>query len=301
MAYITKANLNRIIKKTDINEIINIFGKLEGEVYKSPIYFFNKWEVHELLIMQYILKDFKKFVYEIYKPVELEDTLRFVFESLQPPSYHTNKNCERLLSDYKNFPVPEEIRERALEKAKKERKNEIETENLIFDSVNNFRAWFKKYIDIFNSDPDEFLILLDRRWNIQRRIEEIELKNSGAEDFGDYSLNEIERKIDELLKESRRLYVKNNDKQDIIRRFQKRTFLAYKDEPIPDNTTGLLDSELKDFLKTYDETYKTPSKKLLREYYRKSFNPDLIFEGDLLKSLGFVQCRSCDKPPKNQY
>ena len=40
----------------------------------------------------------------------------------------------------------------------------------------------------------------------------------------------------------------NIDKQEIIKRFQKYTFVGYKSEPIENNNTGLSDIELKEFI-----------------------------------------------------
>ncbi|WP_255077172.1 hypothetical protein [Lacihabitans sp. CCS-44] len=53
MAYITKSNANRILRKIDLSKI----GEVEGDIYKKPIYFLGKSEVKYLLLMQSLLKD----------------------------------------------------------------------------------------------------------------------------------------------------------------------------------------------------------------------------------------------------
>lgn len=60
MAYITKANSKRILRKINLNDIPDI----AGEVYKKPIYFLSKWETKYLLLMQSLLKEPEKFAIE---------------------------------------------------------------------------------------------------------------------------------------------------------------------------------------------------------------------------------------------
>src|SRR5687768_8322381 len=99
MAFITKSNSKRILRKINLSQI----GEMEGDVYKKPIYFLSKYETKYLLLMQSLLKDPEKFAIEVYKPIVNTDTLSFVYESEQPPAYHTNKDCDRLHSGFKNF------------------------------------------------------------------------------------------------------------------------------------------------------------------------------------------------------
>jgi hypothetical protein len=56
----------------------------------------------------------------------------------------------------------------------------------------------------------------------------------------------------------------------------------------------MTDEELRDFLRSYMDKYKTPTKGMLVDYYRVRFNPDLQFSGDLLEQLGFLKCYHCD-------
>src|SRR5690606_38961510 len=135
MAYITKANYKRILRKINLNDIPDI----AGAVYKKPIYFLSSWETKYLLLMKSLLKEPEKFAIEVYQPVVNKDTFQYVFESEQPPSYHSNKNCERLTSKFKNFEIPVEIKERVRERAKKEGKNEQEIVELEKQQVEVFR------------------------------------------------------------------------------------------------------------------------------------------------------------------
>ncbi len=282
MAYITKANSKRILKKINLSSI----GDIEGDVYKMPIYFLSKWETKYLLLMQSLLKEPEKFAIEVYQPVVNKDTYQYVYESEQPPSYHTNKDCERLHSKFKNFEVPFEIKARIREKGGDEELEKMQ--------VQKFRDWFKNHFDLFQNEPDKFLKRLDIDWNVQRKLNEIDKENSGIENFDNYDLADFEKEIDKIIHEAGRFFTSNPDKQSIIRRFQKLTFLAYKKDAIENNDTHLSDSELKDFLREYDSKFKKPLKELLIEYYRIKYNPDLSFDGKILERLNFRECSFCN-------
>lgn len=297
MPYITKSNSKRILRKIRLSDI----GEIEGEVYKKPIYFLSKWETKYLLLMQSLLKEPEKFAIEVYKPVVNKDTFQYVYESEQPPSYHSNKECDRLTSKFKNFEVPFEIKARVREKAEKEGKTETEIENLEKQQVDIFRSWFKENFELFTNDTEGFLKKLDIRWNVQRNVNEIERDNSGVEIKENLNLGELEQEIDKIISEAGRFFNQNTDKQQIIRRFQKLTFLAYKKEEIYGNDTELTDAELKEFLLEYDAKFKKPIKDLLIEYYRVKYNPDLSFEGTLLERLNFRPCSVCDGTASAEY
>ncbi|MFN4000474.1 hypothetical protein [Algoriphagus sp.] len=283
MPYITKSNYRKILRKIDISQI----GEISGTVYKKPIYFLSRNEEKYLLLMQALLKEPEKFLIEYYKPVISKDTLTYVFESKQPPSFHLDKNCDKLNSSFRNFVVPFEIKERAFEKG---------GEDLVEEQVKKFRAWFQSNLELFQTDPNSFLKKLDIDWNVQRKMDEIEVQNSGIKEVENLNLEELEKEIDKIIGQAGYFFVSNPDKQSIIRRFQKLTFLANSEKEIYNNDTGWTDIELKNFLKMYDERYKKPTKKLLLEYYRVLYNPDLSFEGSLLEQLNFKKCSVCENP-----
>lgn len=290
MAYITKANSKRILSKINLRDIPD----MDGEVYKKPIYFLSKWEAKYLLLMQSLLKDPSKFAIEVYRPVVNKDTFQYIYESEQPPSYHSNKSCERLTSRFKNFEVPPEIKLRARERAESEGKSIEDVDKYEIQQVEVFRSWFKEHFQLFQSSTEDFLKKLDVRWNVQRNISEIERDNSGIESIENLNLQQLEIEIDKIISEAGRFFVNEKDKQHIIRRFQKLTFLAYRKGNIDINDTELSDEELRAFLLEYDKKFKKPIKELLIQYYRVKYNPDLSFEGQLLERLNFRSCSVCD-------
>ena len=169
MPYITKANAKRIIKRINLSDIEFV----DGVVYKKPIYFLSSWEAKYLLLMKTLLKEPERFSIEVYNPIINKDTFRYVFESKQPPSYHMDKNCEKLNSDFKNFEIPFEIKARATEKAKREKLSEEETHKLVENKVNTFRHWFMLNFKLFKEDTNAFLRKLEVQWNIRRKISEM--------------------------------------------------------------------------------------------------------------------------------
>ena len=99
--------------------------------------------------------------------------------------------------------------------------------------------------------------------------------------------------IDNLLRAAGSYFRNNPSLQQIIRRYQKWTFLAYINRSKFINNSGLSDDEFIKFLKYYDTEFKKPVKELLIEYYRIKFNPKMTFEGTILQQLGFKMCESC--------
>lgn len=281
MAYITTSNFKRILHKINFNSII----ESQSGVYKKPIYFLSKWESTFLLSMQSFIANPEEFYIDIYKQLEVKDTYKYVFESELAPAYHTDLKCERLHSTYKNFEIPIEITDRVEKRGG--------SEDDVKAVVLKFRAWFKSNIGLFQNDPVQFLKKLDIDWNVYRKLNEVEKDNSGNEHFENYNLGELENEIDRIICEAGRFFNCHIDKQNIIRRFQKLTFLAYKKEPIENNDTLLNDLELKAFLKQYDTQFKKPIIKLLIEYYRVKHNPNLSFEGKILERLNFRECSCC--------
>ncbi|WP_395052678.1 hypothetical protein [Flavobacterium sp.] len=289
MVYITKANAKRILYKANISDV----SKIDDVVFDKEIYFLSSFEKNYLLHMKTLLKNPEQYFIEIYKPVVNKDTYSLVYESPLPPAYHADVNCSRLQSTFKNFEVPHEIKDRVRAKAEKEGKNTTEILELEKQQVEIFRTWFKKNLHSYNCDMNEFLKQLDIRWNVQRKITEIELGNSGIEAIENMDLEELHREINKIITAAGKFFNNNLDKQQVIRRFQKLTFLTYKPDEIYNNDTELSDAELKQFLKEYDQSFKKPVQQLLIQYYRVKYNTNLTFSGKLLKQLQFVPCASC--------
>lgn len=268
MAYITLSNANRIIFQSNLNKL-----DIKNEIYKIPIYFFNKYEINNLLAIQELLIDPEKYFKEYYIPYEPQDSYTFIYEG-KNPSYHADFNCPRLRARYENFIIPEKIREKGK------------------DEIIEFRKWFETVKHLLET-PDIFVMRLQTRWGIVTNPNAIKKDNSGAMEVENLSLTDIESQIDAKIKSAGRFYNQSEKNKSILSSFSKLTYLAYKDIPIENNHTGLSDKELKSFLKEYDNEYKKPLKYLLINYYRIKHNPEIKMEGFLLEKLGFKPCAHC--------
>ncbi|MGB3606952.1 hypothetical protein [Psychroserpens sp.] len=276
MAYLTKSNSLRIIASIDFKKI----GNLNGNVYKKPIYFFSYYEKNNLLGLKELLRDPENFIREYYVPIENKDKFKYVFEGGKP-AYHSKHDCTRLNSNFRNFEIPEAIKERGKEE------------------VIKFRSWFKENQYLLDK-PDVFVARIFSAFKIQVNPKAIDYDNSGVEVIDNLNLQELEIRIDKYISKAGQYFNNSdNEKKDIIRRFQKYTFLAYSDNDINNNDTRFSDLAIKKFLKQYDVHFKKPIKELLIEYYRVLHNPDLKFEGNLLEQLGFKSCKSCIEENSN--
>lgn len=270
MAYITKFNISRILRKHD-----NSDSKVDEKLYDNSIYFFNRFEKNELLAFKAFLKDPANFVEHYYKPIDTKDTRTYVFEyEGRKPSYHKYIDCFLLHQDFKNLKIPEPIIEAGVE-------------------VEEFRKWFmtelKTAFERGAYDVVQERIRLKYNVHVSQQYF-VSYQNSDVEDFNNYSIEELKTKIDHSIKEAGRFYM---DHKKVLKDFSKRTYLAYKEGPIEDNETGMSDADLKSFLKYYNETYKEPVIKMLKEWYRLNFNPDVEINGTILEKLNFKACKNC--------
>ncbi len=273
MAFITDANARSIIYRNDINEL-----DLHGKIYKRNINFFSKFEENELLAIQELLDNPEKYFTETYKPFKKpKDTLAYVFKS-SLPAYHRYSSCELLNSNYVNYEIPLDIQMAGKKKVKK------------------FRRWFKEVQHLFDSKPDVFEARLLARWGIVSNIEEMRIENSGISEFENYSINDLESRIEIRLKSADRYLKKSKKTKSILNKLSKFTYLAYKYDKIRLNDTGYSDEEVRKVLKKYDKKFKKPLKNDLISYYKVTLNPRIKIKGRLLKNLGFKPCKHCHDP-----
>jgi hypothetical protein len=269
MAYITIANANSIIFKSDLKQV-----DLKKQLYKIPIYFFNNYEKNALLAFQELLSDPERYFTEIYKPYRAIDTYTLVFEG-RLPAYHNDPSCIRLNSDFENYEIPQEIQSQGTNK------------------VQEFRLWFSQVMHLLEDRPDAFVARMQAKWGILTNVNAIVLENSGNTHVENYSIEDLEPEIDTCIKSAGRFYYRDGKTKTILRQYSKYASLWKKEDPLKNNHTGYSDTEVKALLKYYDETFKKPLKRNLMEYYRLKLNPDIQMEGYLLERLGFRACSKC--------
>ena len=277
-AIITKSNLNSIV--TSLEEIDQLNSADKDTLYKYPIYFLHKNEIDRLVKQREFLKDPEN-VFKIYKKKKSVDSKKYIFEGAKP-AYHTRADCINLNSNFNNYEIPTEIQE----------KGDAEIEK--------FRKWFKSNQIYLSEKPDLFTLKLQIAFGLSIVPVVINHDNSGLTELDNLNLNDLEERIDSIIKAAGTFYKDNPDKQTIIKRFQKLTFLAYTKNEIKLNDTNYTDDDLKSFLYEYDVMFKKPFKDLLLQYLMVKYNPELKFNGLLLEQLNFKKCHKCQELDVNQ-
>lgn len=283
MAYITDANARRVIRRTEIKDL-----NLAGEVFLIPIYILSPYEKQQLLAYKQLMEDTEDFVRETYKPIELKkDSYTLVYEyDEKKPAFHRALNCARLNQDYQNFTIPDEIRYKP-------------NRQLDFSRIAEFRRWFPTVQHLFQNDKEAFVMRLKAKFGIDTNPAALESANSGPMELRNYDINELETMIRNIITQAGRFYNVSPKHTTILRKFGKYSYLGYSEQAIYNNNTGYSDLEVKEFLKEYDKTYKRPLKIYLREYYRIQYNPELEFNGELLRYLNFNPCSFCYQGGEN--
>lgn len=267
--YITFANSLRMKYYIDKEKI----RVLKGEIYKTKIEYFSKYEVGSLLAIQEFFKNPEYFIKNFYKPVKYIDTFKFVWEG-GFPAYHINRNCNKLNKEYENYEIPMDI----ISKGK--------------DEIIKFRKWFNKNIDLLKK-PDIFAMKLHLVFGIITNPANINVPNSGSTNIFNYNLSEIENEIDKILISADNYYQKNEKTKTILLKNAYRAFIYKKKKPITDNVTEYSEEEIFRILEEFDINFKTPLFKLLIEYYKLKLNPELKFIDSLLDQIGFKPCSTC--------
>lgn len=276
MAYITSYNTHKIVTRNNFKDV-----NLSGQVYRFKLYMFSKYEENCLLAIQELMKNPENYFKQIYDPMVVYDSKKYVFKEHQP-AYHTDKSCERLHSDFTNFELPQAIIE----------KGDLEIER--------FRKWFLENQYLLET-PDTFVMRLELAFGVSYNPKAINYENSGFDELENYSVQELENKIDSLIKETGRYYYATEKNTTILKDFGKISGCAFTENSLYNNYTGYTDAEVKTFLKDYHRRYKLPIRKLLIEYYRIKFNPDLKFADNYMEVLGFKKCGCCNRNEENRY
>lgn len=267
--YITKANSMKILRKLDYNNL-----NLEGSVYNKPLFFLNKREEQALLAYKEFVMNPEKFIKEVYQRVEVIDNYRYVFEG-ESPCYHKRDDCGRLHSEFRNFEIPQAIRDRGT------------------DEVQRYRSWFKENMYLLDGKKDILEMRIYTAFGIHVRAEEIIKDNSGIKTVENLDLSQLEDRLNGLIKAAGRFYYKSSKNTRILKQYSRFAFLGAYREPLYRNNTGYPDGEVKRLLVEYEEHYKRPIIDMLYNYYRIKFNPELEMEGYLLDQLGFRPCAHC--------
>jgi hypothetical protein len=265
--FVTNANIKRALFKLDKTNF-----DYESEIYKHSFNYLNLLEKKDLLSIKCLYEFPEIFLKDFYSKIFKVDTLKFVFEE-QQPAFHSDNACPNLLSDFENYLIPEVIKV-----------NKLEME---------YRHWFKENIGLSERKilTDPFKDMHFRKWNCLPLL--IDYENSGAFKFISLNVDEIESNIATLLHDAKTFIEKSPTIKKIISVLGKRSYEFNNVEKL--NLDGIpYDIEtISEILKIFEFEYKRPLINILKEYYRVTYNPDLVFEENILIALGFRQCKVC--------
>lgn len=263
MAYITKNNESQIVSAITK---LDIFKALDLNIYQYPISMLSNAEKKRLAKIKEFFQNFELYLEEIFHCKIAIDTKTFVNEG-KPPAYHYYQDCQGMHSDYLDYYLPVEI------KAKGD------------SEIQRYRDWFTENKYILNSDPTLFSTRLQLKFPFiknTKAIESILKRNSGYAELDDINLSQLEAKIDNIIRISESYKQSSEEIRNVINKYGHST---QERDKIQDPTIKVILDQW--------HSYKLDLKKLLETFYKVKFNPDLQFEGTLLKVLGFKECDFC--------
>lgn len=267
--FITNANIKKTLFKLDKTNF-----DYESEIYHYNINYFNLLEKRDLLTFKCLYEFPNIFIKDFYSKIVEKDNFKFVFEENQP-AFHSSNLCPNLLSDFENYLIPTEI---------KKANREIE-----------YRDWFKKNLNLTERKilSDFFKDIHYSRWNCLPLY--VDYENSGGLEFISNNLENVEQKIDNVLNDIKIFIESNPTNKLIISMLGKRSYAYNKLETLNLENINIDMDTISIVLKKFENDYKRTLINLLKEYYRLKFNPKLIFERDVLKAIGFRQCKVCNQ------
>lgn len=282
--YITKSNFIRITRKVKLDE-----KDIKHAIYKKNIYFFNQFEEKKILSIKQFLVNAENGFFEFVENGFFFDTFTYVNEEARHAKYHSNKDCEGLLSSFKDFEIPVEIKYKAGEST------------IDIEKVEDFRKWFKQLEiqDLFTNDPTKFIDKLQIKFNLQNPPKSVELGGKGAQGLSNLSEAELEKQIDSYINQASQHYNSSPKIRKILvaHNFSKKTYLVtskkYRSQPIEPNNTGFSDEEVREVLSEFYNKIKKPIIDLLIDYWIIKLNPSLDFDQNILEQLDFKPCHLC--------
>jgi hypothetical protein len=265
--YITRSNFNSLVFKsgqfTSKHEAQQLIGQIKIDYYRLN-------EVLSDKDLSYIATFIKLLVPEnLEHYVQREpktDNYEWVYERGNP-AYHCNSACDRLHSDYFNYPIPEEILKR----------NDIEQNQ-------KYRDWFKSEgVRLLQESKEELFTSLEKMifsLAIKTNPLSVRASNTGVVIFEDMNLESLKAKIEKLLLDATHFVQQSDEVKAEIKRYGYGT----SKESVRKMSTTLT--------KWHDE-FKQPLTNLLKQYFLVKLNPNLSFKGNLLDTLGYKPCGCC--------
>jgi len=271
MAYITRSNLNNVIKKIDKKKL----SEWVDDIYVRKINFvFSQLEKKELHLYRQLFLEPASFVESYLKKYKKVDTMTYINKE-KPSAFHKRKNCPRLLADFDGVMIPPQIKARGE------------------DEIKKFRNWFKHNGQLLDRPEGLFYVKLAKDFNIDtHEMNAVHYKNSGVDYFGNLKVSNVNEDIDTLLL-SLDDWLKNDENYEIIVRYDYGVNSFLYNKEIGEIHSGLTEEQIKRVLNEFIYKFKNPLHDLLVISYRIEYNRDLSFDETILEQLGFKPCVEC--------
>jgi hypothetical protein len=282
--YISKSNFVRITTKYDIQ-----VNKLNDAIYKKAIYFLSKVEINRILSIKQFLENSKNELFKFTGNGFIQDSYNYIHEESHHAKYHKDCQCKGLKSIYKDLEIPVEI------------KYKLGSEEMDYSRINEFRSWFKQkeISELYYHDQNKFIDKLQIKFQLSNPPRPVELGNGEIKRVANYSEQEIESKIDDLIKNASSFYNQSEKYRDILvkHNFSKKTYFItsskYRKEKIFIDGTGYTNEEIRKIIAEFYTKIKKPIIDYLIDYWIIKLNPTLNFNENILEQLQFESCKLC--------
>jgi hypothetical protein len=304
--YITNASFKRIVANREVAKNYRFSDILVWRhncgycITEDESYIFAKWEVRDLLMYKVFCVDIKKGVNDFYNRLEVHDSWRFT-QPEKTPCYHSDMNCSALHSSYKVVFIPEQIRNRALEK---EKEKDRDAGQLIIDKYRQF--WteleneFEEKSNVWRSEHkyvEQFVTRINMRYKLDPPIKAIDVEerdNSGINDkeIDNRSAQEISDNILRLIEDLRQWASEEESRCRFFNRYAKYSWLGSTDGPIKNLWFGDDEGDVKI---TLIEVHRRKREIVeeIKKMYMRLYIPELRFDSSFLDSIGFRPCYTC--------
>ena len=266
--YISQSNLNRIINRIqDENPHLD-------DLYHADIQFcLSNAETNFLAKAKtfFISVDRLSLMFD---PIEIKDNLSFIFAA-QAPAYHLSNECQRLNSNWFNYYVPTEVKDRGVQEVLRFRK-------FISDSI--------KRDNLYLGHPALTIALKAEFKILDTNFGRVEKNNSGVVEFGDElekaNLEYITHALDTVYSE----LLAFKDLSDIHKKIYN---MRYFDPKKIKRLTKFASPEEKEIAEKFAELKAKLIIALVESYKKENDFDQNMVEEDLLIQLGFHKCSAC--------
>lgn len=270
--FITKSNMKAIIQPLNFAKFSSVDLLAENFGSQDLGFILSATEQNWLKAFKSFCENPSLILDEKYQKIARCDTKRFVFEEEESKTaFHKKDDCERLLSDFEDYPIPAKIKA------------------LGDDKITEYRVWFEEHMSLLTSglesDKAKFEMLVGIKFKVNNVSVAVRYDNTGVVEFENTNLASLENDISVLLTEAARF--KNSDEatrkqiQNCSNGMHRTDLIFMADVKIPGTTLHIW------------ANYKNKLKELIVAYFMVKLNVDCSFEQSLLEELNFKKCACC--------